>query len=149
MASPFREVEFDILYGQGISRSGEVVDIASDLNLVQKSGAWYAVGNERIGQGRDNARLYLEEHPALMAQLEDQILDYNKIKRGGETAPKPEAAPKSEGSKAEAASKSEAKAEAAASKADAEEGAKPNGNASKAAPLQAAAAGGAKRPRAN
>jgi recombination protein RecA len=139
MASPFREVEFDILYGQGISRSGEVVDIASDLNLVQKSGAWYAVGSERIGQGRDNARLYLEEHPELMAQLEDQILAYNKIKRGGEKpepAAKPEAATKPD--KSDASSKSDASDES-----------KPNGNA-KAPVAQQAAAGAAKRaPRAN
>src|SRR5688572_9961117 len=81
MAPPFREVEFDILYGQGVSRSGEVIDIASDLNLVQKSGAWYAVGNERIGQGRDNARLYLEEHPELMAKLEAQILAHHNVRR--------------------------------------------------------------------
>jgi recombination protein RecA len=141
MAPPFREVEFDILYGQGVSRSGEIVDIASDLNLVQKSGAWYAVGNERIGQGRDNARQYLEEHPELMSQLEDQILAYHNIKRGGEATP----APPATASKSDVAPKPD-KADRAdkADKSDADD--KPNGKAA----AQQAAAGGAKRaPRAN
>jgi recombination protein RecA len=79
MAPPFREAEFDILYGKGISRSGEVVDMAVDLNFIQKSGAWYSVGSERIGQGRDNARNYLEEHPETMAKLEAQLLAHYEI----------------------------------------------------------------------
>ena len=84
MAPPFREAEFDILYGKGVSRSGEVVDMAVDLNFIQKSGAWYSVGTERIGQGRDNARAYLEEHPELMAKLEHQLLvHYEVIKPEG------------------------------------------------------------------
>jgi recombination protein RecA len=82
MAPPFREAEFDILYGKGVSRSGEVVDMAVDLTFIQKSGAWYSVGAERIGQGRDNARAYLEEHPELMAKLETQILAHYEIGRG-------------------------------------------------------------------
>ncbi|HEU4577513.1 MAG TPA: recombinase RecA [Polyangiaceae bacterium] len=84
MAPPFREAEFDIFYGKGVSRSGEVVDMAVDLNFIQKSGAWYSVGPERIGQGRENARAYLEEHPELMAKLEGQILAHNGI--GGAAA---------------------------------------------------------------
>jgi recombination protein RecA len=80
MAPPFREAEFDILYGKGVSRSGEIVDMAGDLNFIQKSGAWYSVGTERIGQGRDNARAYLEEHPEMMAKLESQILAHYEIK---------------------------------------------------------------------
>jgi recombination protein RecA len=86
MAPPFREAEFDILYGKGISRSGEVVDMAVDLNFIQKNGAWYSVGPERIGQGRDNARSYLEEHPDTMAKLEAQILAHHEIGRAAETA---------------------------------------------------------------
>ena len=87
MAPPFREAEFDILYGKGVSRSGEVVDMAVDLNFIQKSGAWYSVGTERIGQGRDNARAYLEEHPELMAKLENQLLVHYEIIKpeGGRT----------------------------------------------------------------
>jgi recombination protein RecA len=79
MAPPFREAEFDILYGKGVSRSGEVVDMAVDLTFIQKNGAWYSVGPERIGQGRDNARQYLEEHPETMAKLEAQIMAHYEI----------------------------------------------------------------------
>jgi recombination protein RecA len=79
MAPPFREAEFDIFYGRGVSRSGEIVDMSVDLNFIQKSGAWYSVGPERIGQGRENARAYLEEHPELMAKLEAQLFAHNGI----------------------------------------------------------------------
>ena len=83
MAPPFREVEFDILYGQGISRSGDVIDLAADLNLVEKSGAWFSFQGERIGQGRENAKVYLEQHPELLDKLEGMILAKHSIKRGG------------------------------------------------------------------
>jgi recombination protein RecA len=83
MAPPFREVEFDILYGHGISKSAEVLDIGSDVGVVQKSGAWYSVDGERIGQGRDAARLYLEAHPALMNKVEAKLLEHFKVKRSG------------------------------------------------------------------
>jgi recombination protein RecA len=83
MAPPFREVEFDILYGQGVSRSGEVVDLASDMNIVQKSGAWYSLDGERIGQGRDNARTYLEQHVELLERVEARVLEQHGIHRGG------------------------------------------------------------------
>jgi recombination protein RecA len=81
MAPPFREVEFDILYGQGVSRSGEVIDMASDEGIIQKSGAWYSMEGERIGQGRDNARTYLDEHPELLASLETRVLEKHGIRR--------------------------------------------------------------------
>lgn len=84
MAPPFREVEFDILYGQGISRSGEVLDMAADIGVVQKSGAWYAFEGERIGQGRDNARLYLEQHPAILTKIEERLLQHYKVRSTGE-----------------------------------------------------------------
>jgi recombination protein RecA len=87
MAPPFREAEFDILYGKGVSRSGEVVDMAVDLNFIQKNGAWYSVGSERIGQGRDNARVYLEEHPEMMGKLETQILAHHEIGKVNAPAP--------------------------------------------------------------
>jgi recombination protein RecA len=83
MAPPFREVEFDILYGQGISRAGDVIDLASDLNIVEKSGAWFSFGGERIGQGRENAKAYLEQHPELLDKLEAMILVKHGINRGG------------------------------------------------------------------
>ena len=82
MAPPFREVEFDILYGQGISRSGDIIDLATDLGLVEKSGAWFSCGAERIGQGRENAKAYLDSHPELMERLEKEILAKHNIKRG-------------------------------------------------------------------
>jgi recombination protein RecA len=81
MAPPFREVEFDILYGHGVSRSGEIIDLAADSGIVQKSGAWFALDGERIGQGRDNARNYLEQHPALLDQIEAKLLAANGIQR--------------------------------------------------------------------
>ena len=80
MAPPFREVEFDILYGQGISRSGDILDLASDLGIVDKSGAWFSYSGERIGQGRENAKAYLEQHPQLMDKLEAMILTKHNIK---------------------------------------------------------------------
>ena len=86
MAPPFREVEFDILYGQGISRSGDVIDLAADLNLVEKSGAWFSFQGERIGQGRENAKTYLEQHPEILDKLEALILAKHGIRRGGPAA---------------------------------------------------------------
>jgi recombination protein RecA len=97
LAAPFREVEFDILYGQGVSRSGEVIDMASDLNIVQKSGAWFSLDGERIGQGRDNARTYLEQHPALLDRLEQKVLAVSGITRRGDAAPAAAPAPAAEG----------------------------------------------------
>jgi recombination protein RecA len=98
LAAPFREVEFDILYGQGVSRSGEVIDMAADTNIVQKSGAWFSFDGERIGQGRDNARTYLEQHPALLEKLEQKVLAASGINRrtDGTAAP---AAPAGEATK--------------------------------------------------
>jgi recombination protein RecA len=98
MAPPFREVEFDIMYGQGISRSGDVIDLASDMEIIEKSGAWYSFNGERIGQGRENAKAYMEAHPELMDKLEAMILAKHGIKRGmgvsaandGQTAQKEE-----------------------------------------------------------
>ena len=101
MAPPFREVEFDILYGQGISRAGDIIDLASDLGIVEKSGAWFSFQGERIGQGRENAKTYLDQHPELMEKLEGMILQKNNIKSHG---PEPvAAAPAPAASKAAAA----------------------------------------------
>lgn len=73
VAPPFREAVFDIMYGEGISRFGELLDIGVQLELVQKSGSWFSLGDERIGQGRDNAKLYLQSHPEAADALEEQI----------------------------------------------------------------------------
>ncbi len=83
LAPPFREVEFDILYGQGISRAGDVVDLASDLGIIDKSGAWYSFGGERIGQGRENAKAYLDQHEDVMDRIEAMVLAKNGIQRVG------------------------------------------------------------------
>ncbi len=82
LAPPFREVEFDILYGQGISRSGDVVDMASELGIIEKSGAWFSFNGERIGQGRENAKTFLEQRPDLMDKLENMVLLKHGIQRG-------------------------------------------------------------------
>jgi recombination protein RecA len=82
MAPPFREVEFDILYGLGISRAGDVVDLGSELGIIEKSGAWFSFGGERIGQGRENAKAYLEQHPDTMEKVEGMILTKHGMKRG-------------------------------------------------------------------
>ncbi len=73
VAPPFREVEFDILYGQGISREGDLLDLAVENNIVEKSGAWFSYGGERIGQGRENARDFLKLHPEMLAEVENKL----------------------------------------------------------------------------
>jgi recombination protein RecA len=86
LAPPFREIEFDILYGQGISRSGDLVDLASELGIIEKSGAWFSFGSDRIGQGRENAKTYLEQHPEVMEKVEQMVLAKHNIKRAGQAA---------------------------------------------------------------
>jgi len=81
MAPPFREVEFDILYGEGISREGDLVDLASECDVVEKSGAWFSFEGERIGQGRENARLYLREHGDVAKKIESKLLAHHGVKR--------------------------------------------------------------------
>ncbi|HON59742.1 MAG TPA: recombinase RecA [Smithella sp.] len=73
MAPPFREAEFDIIFGEGISREGDVLDLAVDNGIIEKSGAWYSYKGERIGQGRDNSRVFLKENPDIMAQIENDV----------------------------------------------------------------------------
>lgn len=73
VAPPFRQAEFDLMYGEGISREGDLLDLASERGLVAKSGAWYAYQETRIGQGRENAKKYLKEHPALVSELDREL----------------------------------------------------------------------------
>jgi len=73
VAPPFKEAEFDIMFGTGISKSGELLDLAVKLNIIQKSGAWFSYGETRLGQGRDNTKNYLEEHPEFAADIEAQV----------------------------------------------------------------------------
>ena len=73
VASPFKTAEFDIIYGKGISKVGEILDIGADMGIIEKSGAWFSYNGERIAQGREKARIYLEEHPDVMAEVEEKI----------------------------------------------------------------------------
>ncbi len=73
LAPPFKEAEFDILYGEGISREGSILDLATDLEVVNKSGAWYTYGDVRLGQGRENARLFLKQNPELCGEIEQIV----------------------------------------------------------------------------
>ena len=70
IAPPFREVEFDIIYGRGISREGDILDLGVESNLIEKSGTWYSYNGERLGQGRENAKNFLREHPDLISEIE-------------------------------------------------------------------------------
>ena len=73
LAPPFQQAEFDIIFGTGISKEGDLLDLAVDQGLIDKSGAWFSHGSDRIGQGRENAKTYLKEHPELADDLEQQI----------------------------------------------------------------------------
>ena len=76
VAPPFREAVFDIMYGEGISKFGELLDMAVELELVNKSGSWFSIGDERIGQGRDNAKQYIADHPELADELEKKVREH-------------------------------------------------------------------------
>jgi recombination protein RecA len=73
MAPPFREAEFDIIYGEGISKEGDLIDLGVAQNLVEKSGAWYSYKGERIGQGRENARQFLKDNPDVFKKLDTEL----------------------------------------------------------------------------
>ena len=89
VAPPFREAEFEILYGHGISREGEIIDMAVAQNLIEKSGSWYAYQGERIGQGKDNARTYLQQHPEVFEALDVQLRARLLAPRRGQTGTMP------------------------------------------------------------
>ena len=80
IAPPFKEAEFDIMFGKGISKEGDILDLATSINAVNKSGAWYAYNGDKIGQGRENAKTYLREHPEIMEELEKKVRDHYKPK---------------------------------------------------------------------
>ena len=79
VAPPFREAEFDIMFGKGISKEGDILDLASGIDVVNKSGAWYAYEGEKIGQGRENAKLFLAEHPEICAEIEAKVRSHYGI----------------------------------------------------------------------
>jgi recombination protein RecA len=90
LAAPFRVAEFDIMYGEGISKEGDVVDLGTETGVVEKTGAWYAYKGERIGQGRENAKAFLKAHPDLAAEIEQQVRE--KWKPGLAVGPRPDPA---------------------------------------------------------
>jgi recombination protein RecA len=73
IAPPFKEVEFDIIYGRGISKEGEILDLGVESNLIEKSGTWYSYNGERLGQGRENAKSFLRDHPELISDIDTKI----------------------------------------------------------------------------
>ena len=81
LAPPFREAEFDLIFGQGISREGDIVDIGSDLGVIEKSGTWYSYNDARIGQGKENAKEYLKQHPEVAVEVEQKILTHYGLKK--------------------------------------------------------------------
>ncbi len=90
VAPPFRETEFDIIYGEGISKTGSILDIAVNYNIVEKSGAWFAYNGQKIGQGRENAKQFLKDNPQIMNEIEAKIRDSfakSKAKEPADTAP--------------------------------------------------------------
>jgi len=89
VAPPFRTAEVDIMYGEGISIEGEIIDIGSDLDIVQKSGSWYSYNDERVGQGRENAKQFLKENPDVRSEILQQIRDHYGLD-GVKTAPEDE-----------------------------------------------------------
>ena len=94
LAPPFTECEFDVLYGEGISKSGDLLDLAVNDNILEKSGAWFSYNGERVGQGRENARNFLQERPKLLAEIESKILVKHGLSRNGKQV-EAEAAPAS------------------------------------------------------
>jgi recombination protein RecA len=83
VAPPFKEVEFDLILGEGISKEGDVLDLAVEKNIVEKSGTWYAYGGQRIGQGRENAKQFLKENPKILEGIEKEILENFRISKAG------------------------------------------------------------------
>ena len=76
VAPPFKTASVDIMYGEGISHEGEILDIASDINIVDKSGAWYSYNGEKIGQGKENVKIFLKENPKITEEIEKKIRDH-------------------------------------------------------------------------
>ena len=90
VAPPFREAEFDIMFGQGISKEGDILDLAADTGVINKSGAWYAYNGEKIGQGRENAKTYLKENPMIADEVEAKVRDFFSLDDMADAEAKPE-----------------------------------------------------------
>jgi len=83
VAPPFKQAEFDVMFDEGISHTSLLVDIASEAGIIQKSGAWYSYGDQRIGQGRENAKLFLKDNPAMMAEVEARVKEFLGVGKAG------------------------------------------------------------------
>ena len=81
VAPPFKEAEFDIMFGKGISKEGDILDLAADCGIIVKSGAWYAYNGDKIGQGRENAKSYLKDHPDICEEIEEKVREHYGLKR--------------------------------------------------------------------
>jgi recombination protein RecA len=85
VAPPFKQAEFDIMYAEGISHTSLLVDIGSEANIIDKSGAWYSYNGQRIGQGRENAKMFLKDNPAMMAEIEEKVKGVLGISKAAES----------------------------------------------------------------
>jgi recombination protein RecA len=95
VAAPFREAEFDIMYGHGISREGDLIDPGAAQNLVEKSGSWYSYKGDRIGQGRENARQFLKDNPDVTQKLDAELRQaLGMVRPAANASPAPDASPK-------------------------------------------------------
>ena len=103
IAPPFKEAEFDIMFGKGISREGDVLDLAADANIVEKSGSWYAYKGAKIGQGRENAKTYLAQNPAICEEIENQVRELHGLAAQHVVTPETDTKTAKKGKKAEAA----------------------------------------------
>jgi recombination protein RecA len=79
LAPPFKEAEFDLIYGEGFSREGDLIDLGTDLNIVDRAGSWYSYGETKLGQGRENSKEFLREHPKMRAEIENKIRDHHDL----------------------------------------------------------------------
>jgi recombination protein RecA len=91
IAPPFKQAEFDIMYNEGISHASLLVDIGAEAGIIEKSGAWYSYGGQKIGQGRENAKLYLKDNPTVSAEIEGKVKEFLGL-RTGSAAPVEEVA---------------------------------------------------------
>ena len=90
VSPPFRNAEFDIVFGEGVSQTGEIIDIGTKANIVEKSGTWYSYDGERLGQGRENSRAFLKDNPDILEKLKNEILAHSgliKEKRAKDETP--------------------------------------------------------------
>jgi recombination protein RecA len=145
LAPPFTACEFDILFGEGISKSGDALDLGVEANIVEKSGAWYTYSGERIGQGRETARTYLKEHPEILTEVERRVLLAKGVDRDGTPTPAPAAG---DAKAAKPTSKSDAGPAKPAERAKADAAAKPGDTPVNGESSADRAAGGRPRPRA-